>query len=163
MNTYSPKRRAWSDRYIPAIKRIVGPYLLEESSIQVDTEECADLVVMMGRDVTIACRIRNLRYYDRYPYDITIRGESGGRETEYDKIVAGWGDWMFYGFGDCDLNVPHWRIIDLRSVRELLMRQGPQVLAKKVNGDGVTELFALDVEEFDVRHIAKSYTLDVPF
>ena len=58
MRTYRDDRDL-SDRFLPAIKRIVGPYLLEESSAKVDQNEAADLV-LVAQDVRIACRVRGM-------------------------------------------------------------------------------------------------------
>jgi hypothetical protein len=49
--------REWSDPYIPAIKAIVGQYLLVESPIEVDQRQAADLIVLNARNLTIACRV----------------------------------------------------------------------------------------------------------
>ena len=100
--SYSADRR-WSDAFIPAIKQIVGPLLLEESSFEVDTQQAADLVVMNARDTTIACRVRRGGYADRYGYEFTIRAKRDtGAKTELEKIIDGFGDWMFYGHAHAD-------------------------------------------------------------
>jgi hypothetical protein len=118
--------RAWSDRFIPEIKRIVGPYLLCESSFEVDTLQAADLVVMKAKNMTIACRIRRPGYAESYPNDFTIRSHrASGAETEFDKLVKGWGDWMFYGHAqDNDSNhIRRWMLIDLSSWRAHMIRR----------------------------------------
>ena len=52
-STILPDRR-WSDQYLPQIRAIVGPRLLVPSSLERDRNEGADLVVLTGRNVTIA-------------------------------------------------------------------------------------------------------------
>ena len=37
--------RSWSDRFIPAMRQIIGPHLLEPSSFDVDTKQATDLVM----------------------------------------------------------------------------------------------------------------------
>lgn len=91
--------RSWSDQFIPSIKQIVGPYLLVPASFELDAKEATDLLVFKARDIRIAARMRSAEYAERYPFDFTLRSSrDSGSETELSKIVAGWGDWLFYGF-----------------------------------------------------------------
>lgn len=139
--------RRWSDAFIPAIKKIVGPLLLEESSFEVDTQQAADLVILNARDKTIACRVRRAGYADRYGHEFTIRAKrDSGAKTELEKIIDGFGDWMFYGHADPDgMNVSRWVVINLAGLRAAIIRK--QALAKKQsNGDG-THFVAFDVRE----------------
>lgn len=144
--SYSPARRRWSDSFIPEMKRIVGPCLLEPSSFEVDTEQAADLVVMRARDMMIACRVRSDEYLARYPWDITIRSKlDSGVKTEFNKIVEGWGDWLFYGHEDPEKHghFRRWFLIDLHEFRAELIRDGyrnkrryPDPSKPIPNGDG---------------------------
>ena len=139
--------RRWSDAYIPAIKKIVGPLLLEESSFEVDTQQAADLVILNARDKTIACRVRRCGYADKYGYEFTIRAkrESGAR-TELEKIVDGFGDWMFYGHAaDDGMNVSRWMVISLAGLRAAIIRSQAKAI-RQSNGDG-THFVAFDVRE----------------
>ena len=87
--------REWSDLYIPAVKQIVGPLLLEETSFEVDTNQAADLIVMKARDMMIAARVRRPGYAERYPWEFTIRSyRDNGTKTEMQKIVDGFGDYV---------------------------------------------------------------------
>lgn len=143
---YSADRR-WSDGFIPAIKRIVGPLLLEESSFEVDTQQAADLVVLNARDKTIACRVRRNGYADRYGYEFTIRAKrDSGAKTELEKIVDGFGDWMFYGHAEKDdCSILRWVVISLPALRAAIIRKQANVIQKS-NGDG-THFVAFDVRE----------------
>jgi len=117
--------KAWSDRFIPSIKSIVGPLMLEPSSLEVNTKQAADLVVLTGRNLTIACRIRRHKYAARYPRQFTIRSErKSGAFTELKKFVDGWGDWMFYGFESApdSTEVLPWYVIDLNAFRAAMVR-----------------------------------------
>lgn len=136
--------RKWSDAFIPAIKQVVGPLLLEESSFEVDTQQAADLVVMNARDKTIACRVRRAGYADRYGYEFTIRSaRDNGAKTELEKIVDGFGDWMFYGHAHQDgMNVSRWMVISLPALRAAIIRKQASPL-KQSNGDG-THFIAFD-------------------
>jgi hypothetical protein len=146
--------RAWSDRYIGAIRQIVGPLLLEPASFEVDTKQATDLVVLRARDHMIAARIRRSGYADRYPYEFTIRSHrDSGARTELEKLVDGWGDWFFYGHADADnQSLSRWMVIDLHSWRAALIRDGMRNASelkwvKKSNFDG-THFVAFDVRSF---------------
>ena len=135
--------RAWSDQFIPSIKNIVGPYLLVESDEITDQQKAADLIVFTGRNLTIAARVRSHEYFDRYPYDFTIRSErESGARTELAKIVDGWGDWMFYGHQLERANglIRHWMIIDLKSWRAQMIRHRPK---------SPSDAFSQDRDNFD--------------
>lgn len=150
--------RPWSDAFIPAIKNIVGPLLLEESSFEIDTKQAADLVVLNARDKMIAARVRRSGYADRYPFEFTIRAKRDtGTRTELEKIVDGFGDWMFYGHAHEDgVSVSRWMVIDLSALRAaLIRRQAP--CQKQSNGDG-THFVA-----FDIRTLPKAVLIASSF
>jgi hypothetical protein len=98
MRKYADDRR-WADQFIPEIKRIVGPLLLIEAPFEVDTKQAADLITLKVKDLTIACRVRGREYLGRYGWEFTLRlKRDSGAKTEMEKILEGWGNWMFYGF-----------------------------------------------------------------
>ena len=144
--SYSADRR-WSDAFIPAIKQIVGPLLLEESSFEVDTQQAADLVVMNARDKTIACRVRRAGYADRYGNEFTIRAKRDtGAKTELEKIIDGFGDWMLYGHANQDgKSLSRWMVISLPALRAAIIRKQAQPI-KKSNGDG-THFVSFDIRQ----------------
>lgn len=137
--------RRWSDAFIPAIKKIVGPLLLEESTFDVDTKQAADLVVLNARDKMIAARIRRPGYAERYPFEFTIRAKrDSGAKTELEKIVDGFGDWMLYGHASSTgADLCRWMVIDLDGLRAALIRK-KAAWKKQSNGDG-THFVAFDV------------------
>ena len=144
--------RQWSDRFIPSIKHIVGPYLLEPASMELDSKEATDLIVFKARDVRIAARMRSADYADRYPYDFTIRSSrDSGTETELSKIISGWGDWLFYGFDGGSWTAAPWWILDLNIFRHSLNFHLANIkkirFQIKANGDG-TNLAAYDILSF---------------
>lgn len=152
--------RRWSDAFIPAIKKIVGPLLLEESSFEVDTQQAADLVVMNARDKTIACRIRRSGYANKYGHEFTIRAKRDtGTKTELEKIIDGFGDWMFYGHAAEDgMNVSRWMVISLPALRAAIIRKQATAI-KQSNADG-THFVAFDVRELpDNCVIAASFVI----
>lgn len=134
--------RAWSDRFIPEIKSIIGPRLLVETPDAIDREQAADLMVFTVRGVTIAARLRRPGYLDKYRYEFTIRARrDSGAVTELSKIVDGWGDWMFYGHvDDTESRLAWWWLLDLHSFRAALIRRNTTGkglrYGEKPNGDG---------------------------
>lgn len=149
--------RAWSDQFIPAMKQIIGPYLLEPSSVEVDTKQAADLVVFRARDVTIACRLRRPGYADRYPFEFTIRSaRDSGTRTELQKLTDGWGDWMFYGHAAAQSpDIARWFLLDLSAWRAALIRDRMAVAPRRQsNGDG-THFVAFDVRRFKIANGCK--------
>lgn len=165
--------RAWSDRYLQIMRMLIGPHLLTPSPLEVDTKQAADLIVLRGRDMTIACRIRRHGYADRYPWDITIRSRrDSGARTELEKIVEGWADWMFYAHASIDPGaLDRWYLIDLDVWRREFIREGvrsalgretqrKRQLRPQSNGDG-THFVAFDVRRFPVDLVIAS-SHDVP-
>ena len=114
--------RSWSDQFLPVFQRIVGPRLLEPSAFEIDTKEAADLV-LIARDLRIACRVRKPGYASRYPWDFTVRAQrDNGQATELSKIADGWGDWLAYAHATDGFppDFARWMIVDLHVFRSLL-------------------------------------------
>lgn len=142
--------RAWSDRMLPQIKRIVGPHLLEASEFELDAKQATDLIVLNARDMRVAARVRRPGYADKYPFDFTIRSKvASGTETELAKIINGFGDMLFYGHADSNDVIQRWFLIDLHSFRAALIRcrEIRNKCEKRENGDG-TEFYSFDVRWF---------------
>lgn len=157
--------RKWSDQFIPEIRRIVGPYLLEPSSVEVDTKQAADLVVLLAKNVTIAARVRRSGYADKYQHDFTVRSyRESGAKTEMAKLVEGWGDWMFYGHAALGSTISHWMLIDLHEWRKTLITAGYgsggwcHLADRRSNKDG-THFLAFDIRNFPSALIASSHEL----
>lgn len=173
---YTEQRR-WSDGYIPEIKRIVGPLLLTEAPELKDTREATDLIVITARSLDIACRVRRSQYFDDYPFEFTIRKEAQyGGKTELDKIISGFGHWMFYAFAadndDPCMGFRAWYVIDLSKWRESMIRfaewnikkNGPRpfIHSDQSNGDG-TSLKAYTIPSFQDRGIIVTSSIDIPW
>ena len=154
MATYSENRK-YADTFIPQIKRIVGPLLLEPTDVILDTREATDLIVFHARDMRIAARVRRHGYFEKYGHQFTIRARlDNGMETELSKIVNGWGDWLFYGHSDpSSTYIKQWMVVDLHSFRAALIRNsmnGARIkIEERANGDG-TFFKAFDVKTFPV-------------
>ncbi len=146
MNNWQHDKK-WSDKFIPQIKQIVGPKLLVPSSLEVDQKESADLVVLTGRNITVACRIRSYGYLPRFYHQFTIRSQrDSGAKTELQKMTDGYGDWMFYAHSNRQENdFDLWWLLDLWSWRG---HQNKNIISGDChNGDG-THFKWFDIRSF---------------
>ena len=178
MTTGYASQRAWSDRYIPEIKRIIGPLLLVEAPEQKDQREATDLIVFTARNLDIACRVRKSKYYAEFPHEFTIRKAAlNGGKTEWDKIREGFGDWMFYAFAadddDPTAGFVAWYVINLDVLRAEMINfaawlagrrntPAPFVAADRQNGDR-TAFKAYDLRTFLRRDILVESSCRVPW
>ena len=119
------KDKKWSDRFLPQIKQTLGMYLIGEAPIEEDQKRNTDLIVLKMDSIRIACRVRRYEYYEKYPYEITIRaGRPSGIKTELTKIIEGWGDYFFYGFSDIkEFFLCDWVLCNLNEFRVWFNRQ----------------------------------------
>jgi len=126
---------SWQLQFLPKVKQIVGPLLLGQAPFDLDRAECTDLLVLRAKDMRIGCRVRRSGYYERYPNEFTIRSRRDtGASTELEKIVNGWGDWLFYGHAP---DLLHWLLVDLHAFRAQLIRNKDELKrGHKTNGDG---------------------------
>lgn len=124
--------KGWSDRFVPHIKMWLADFILTPAPIEIDQQQATDLMVFVARDVRIACRIRRPRYIERYQNEFTIRCDRpSGKKTELDKIISGWGDYLFYGFADpTQTFLAYARLIDLKVFREEYSKH----LRRRANG-----------------------------
>ncbi|PYF12020.1 hypothetical protein C8J30_102335 [Rhodobacter viridis] len=142
MNMEYSINRQWSDQYLPAIRRIVGAHLLRAAPDWLDMRHATDLMMLDGRDIRVAARVRRPGYAARYPFDFTLRSQvASGAMTELEKVVNGEGDWLFYGHaGDDGVSLDLWWLIDLRAFRAALIRHAmngyPLRCGNKANTDG---------------------------
>lgn len=148
--------RVWSDRHMPQIKRIVGPYLLDPPEYeQYDWLEGTDLIVLKAKDMRISCRVRRPKYLPKYAGQFTMRSRlDSGTKTELAKVYEGFGDWMFYGFAlrDDAPGIGRWSLIDLDAFRAHMIRDSGDNRVVRFrpeipNGDG-TYFTAFDIESF---------------
>lgn len=125
------------------VKMAIGPHVIGNATVEDDQERATDLVLSTER-VRIACRIRrwSKQACDKWVGQFTIRSHrSSGVTTELAKILDGWGDMMFYGWG-CPQSrrLRDWYLIDLDVFRSWYLeadRSGRTVLAGTVpNEDG---------------------------
>ena len=146
--------KQWSDIFIPEIKSILGQTLIGEASVEDDQLRNTDLIVLSLKALRIGCRIRKHNYYLKYPNDFTIRYSLPSRTpTEFDKIMAGWGDYLFYGFSDVkEKNLILWRLIKLERFRAYVAwfareNGGKHPGCSKPNGDGSSTFRAFNIRD----------------
>lgn len=114
--------KKWSDKYLPQIKRILGETFIGEPSVEEDQERNTDLIVLNMTGLRFACRIRKEHYFKDYSGEFTIRSHRpSAKKTELEKILEGWGDFMFYGFAN-EKEVFYWKIGDLKIFRTYFSR-----------------------------------------
>lgn len=144
--------KAWSDRFIPSIKMILGLYLIGEANEKEDRDHNTDLIVLKINAVRVACRIRRVKYLDEYGDQFTIRTSrpQSNMETELSKIIAGWGDYFFYGFEDRSDGIPdvqNWHLADLNIFRRWNLAPTHAPITR-INRDGSSEFHGYKWEWF---------------
>jgi hypothetical protein len=166
MSPYEDDRR-WSDRFIGRLKQIAGYYLLEPASEEEDAKRNTDLIVLTMAAKRIGCRVRRSTYLERYANEFTVRCDRpNGCDTELDKILDGWGDYLLYAFCDeSEKRLVAWRWIDLCAFRAWfgaeLDRTGRLPGALVPNGDGSSRFRAFSVTNLPTRVVLASYGFDV--
>jgi hypothetical protein len=153
MTDYSADRK-WSDKFIPMIKQIVGPLAMGVAPNENDTKENTDLMVLDAHDMRVACRMRTHGYFRQFGHEVTIRlDRKSGAETEFLKLIKGFGRWFFYGHAnEADNDIEHWMVLDLNIFRASLIFDANT--ARKVdsfdkqNIDGTTSFKVYDMRTF---------------
>lgn len=165
MNGWKDDKR-WSDRFLPEIKRILGEHLIGEPPIEEDQERNTDLIVLKMEAVRIACRIRRNEYLEKYPNEFTIRTKRPtGIKTEIEKIIEGWGDYLFYGFSNKEENkLAGWFIISLNAFRLWFMKylrnnNGKPPGHQKINSDGSSAFAGYNVNDMPDDIVFKKYPI----
>ena len=83
----------WQKQFVPTIKAIVGPRLLDIAPLELDVSEATDMLILRARDMRIGCRLCRPGYAERFPFEFTIRSmRNSDAKTELEKIIEGWGD-----------------------------------------------------------------------
>jgi len=157
------KDKAWSDRFLPEIKAILGLHLIGEPPVEEDAQRNTDLIVLRMDAVRIACRVRNHDYLRTFGDEFTIRSSRPSQiKTELAKIVEGWGDYYFYGFSDAhEVSLAAWFIGDLKIFRlwftySLLTNQGNLPGSEQSNADGSSGFVAFKVNDLPAKFVMAS-------
>lgn len=124
--------RALADRYVEAIRQVIGMHLyggrlLVEAPAEEDIHRNTDLTLTADR-VRIACRVRNPDVWHkdmRYREQFTLRAHrDSGAKTELAKVLEGWGDYNFYGHAHpVEMRFVAWTIGDLSVFRGWFHRE----------------------------------------
>jgi len=152
MNDWKAEKQ-FSDQYLNQIKQILGLHLISEPPTEEDQKRCTDLITMKMEPVRVLCRIRREKYLDKYGDEFTIRAEcANGATTELTKIIEGWGDYMFYGFGNDNGQIVKWMLADVKVFRLAYMRSlyaKKPLGTKQTNKDMTdTKFIAFKINEF---------------
>lgn len=112
------EEQKWSDRFIGQITPILGYVFFRKAPIHRDMREATDLVMLNMQDTRVGVRMRRHRHIG-FADEFTIRcSVPSGVPTELQKLVAGYGHYLFYGFeGECSDFLGKWHIIDLKEFR----------------------------------------------
>lgn len=151
MNDYNNNRH-WSDQYLDQVKKVLGCGRANVSitSFRIDTQEAADLLIEADNkhdDVYVAVRLRKQQYVNKYPHDFTVRYEyTDGYKTEYQKIMEGFADTMFYGFV-IGGSIARWIILDMDCFRKEAEKDYI-IKEHKHNRDGRNSFLAFDIRSF---------------
>jgi hypothetical protein len=146
-----------TDRFLPEIKAILGRYLIEEPPAWEDQQHNTDLTVLGLGLLRVSVRVRSVQYLFRYGNEITFRtSRPSGARTELSKIIGGWGNYFFYGFGTDDARLVLWTLCDLEVFRlwysERLYR-GEHPGKKQHNGDNSSSFLAFRFDELPAEFI----------
>lgn len=112
----------WQRNFLPAIRKHVGPLLVQEAPLDLDQSEATDFLLMDARDRRIAARVRREGYRDQYGRQVTFRSwRESGVDTGWQKIVQqGYADWFFYGhYTGHPWTIEPWFVIDLDVFRSI--------------------------------------------
>lgn len=154
--------KKWSDIYIPTIKCILGQYFIKTPRIEEDIFRNTDLMTFNMASVRIACRIRRPEYY-KYNDEFTIRQElPSGIKTELDKILEGYGDYLFYGIAGENKHLWSWGLGDLKVFRLWFtqkLEQGILPGIKKYNTDNSSNFLVFKWKEVTDGFVVMSHNI----
>ena len=122
------KDKAWADQFMPDVCGILGRHIIGPAPVEEDAERNTDLIVLRMANSRIAVRMRSYeRIWKKWPNQITIRTERPTQhKTEYEKIIEGWGQYFFYGFGTEDGLLGPWVLGNLTAFRNWVHRYKTQ-------------------------------------
>jgi hypothetical protein len=145
------KDKQSTDKYLSFVCKILGFYLIGEPPLAEDQLRNSDLMTLTLGSMRTAVRIRGFEFY-RYKNDFTIRSKrKSGLETEYTKIMKGWGDYLFYGWvNEDDTDLIEWHLLDLQYFRlgVLDMAKKGIEIERKYNDNGATEFMIFNYDMF---------------
>ena len=144
----------YQSRFMPEVKTLLAKHILREGTFTEDTKDCTDLTIAKNKVLSIACRIRRHGFYDRYPYEFTIRKSCPSKaKTEFEKIISGLCDIYFYGHASKYNNlISHYYILDMDVFRKTLILANDDKKKKIYQSQqwnkGENSFYAFDVRDF---------------
>lgn len=158
--------KRWADRFMSEIKQILGLHLIGAAPEEEDCQRNTDLIVLRMDAVRIACRVRKNKYLEHYAGEFTIRsGRPNGSKTELQKVIEGWGNYLFYGIAnENESRLAAWTLGNLSAFRLELMRnllrsRGQLPGIAKDNRDGSSSFHAFRWADFPGMIVASSESL----
>lgn len=147
--------KAWSDQYSRYVRAILGQEFIVPADDFSDAHRATDFdMVFKMRSLTFACRIRREYYAEKYPFDVTLRSvRPNGNKTELEKVLSGFGDFMFYGFAGEVPRIPRWIVLNLEQFRMSWPLMNP---SREGNHDGSSQFVALNTN--DLRDLGCVYS-----
>jgi hypothetical protein len=108
----------WQRKFVPSIKQVLANYLVTEAPFADDARRNTDLMVLQAEVTRVACRIRR-NEAAQWADEFTIRTQRPNAiRTELDKLLSGWGDYIFYGITTADESKLYvWMLGDLKVFR----------------------------------------------
>jgi hypothetical protein len=160
-------------QFIPHMKEIVAGNLVQEAPEEEDMRHNTDLIVLKLEAVRVACRVRRNQYLNAYGDEFTVRARRPSGDSEMAKVLAGWGDYMIYGFAppdDCGPRMAQWFLGDLSVFRLWFHRETVTSDANQLPGfgkdntDGSSSFRAFRLDELPAEFvIARSQSVPVAF
>jgi len=151
--------REWSDRLLRRVAGILGEVFIQTSPDVEDMQHNTDLMVLNNRPHRYAVRIRKNRY-SKWADQFTIRsGLRSDIPTEFDKIIDGFGDYMFYGIANSERDdLVCYSIIDLDVFRNHL--GDSTVHAQVMENQDETKFLFFSYDQFPEELIVRSHHED---
>jgi hypothetical protein len=162
--------KRWADQFTPGIKRELGECFITEAPVEIDQHEATDLLVFHIRPFTVGVRIRDAKHFvrrchkteQRWRDQITIRqSRPSGVATEFAKIMQGWGDYFFYGWGrGHDKRIICYNILDLKSFRYWIFQEtarGRQPWVTMRNHDGSSDFAVFHLKDIPQQAVCHAY------
>ncbi len=118
------RNKAWADRYMRAVRCLLGDTFFREGTPEEDQQQNTDLRVFRLTSFTVAVRVRQHRYmsdpqHPEWKTEVTFRSSlPSGVPTEREKMLSGWGDYMVYAFAaEQGGGLARWVVLDLEHLR----------------------------------------------
>ena len=162
--------KQWSDQFLPEIKRILGEHLIREGTIEEDTKQNTDLIVLTLNPIRIACRIRKHQHLNKgnRANEFTIRKNvPSGNPSEMRKIWNGWGDYFFYGFSnETETAIQKWFIGDLEIFRNFVKQRYNETkkipATTMINTDGSSDFYVFKLADMPDNFLLADSNIYIP-